>query len=155
VRAYREAIKQAKPVGGLVHNRVTASAEVFCHENRQKAFERGSELVDWYRQQRVQRDSTVWSGQDANAVPDDYKWHYERSTSSRTKSDDTPSIDLIKRGDYCIGDPDDCISYLEKYESAGVDEMIPLFQIGPVTNAEVMKSLELFSKYVIPHFAKS
>ncbi len=32
--------------------------------------------------------------------------------------------------------------------------MIPLFQIGPITNQEVLKTLELFGKYVIPHFSK-
>jgi hypothetical protein len=34
----------------------------------------------------------------------------------------------------------------------GVDEMMPLFQVGPVTHEEVMESLRLFGKYIIPHF---
>jgi len=29
---------------------------------------------------------------------------------------------------------------------------MPIFQAGPATNAEVMNSLRLFGKYVIPHF---
>jgi hypothetical protein len=32
------------------------------------------------------------------------------------------------------------------------DEMMPLFQVGPVTHEEVMESLRLFGKYIIPHF---
>jgi hypothetical protein len=31
--------------------------------------------------------------------------------------------------------------------------MMPLFQVGPVTHEEVMESLRLFGKYVVPHFA--
>jgi hypothetical protein len=34
----------------------------------------------------------------------------------------------------------------------GVDEIMPLFQVGPVTHQEVMNALRLFGKYVIPHF---
>jgi alkanesulfonate monooxygenase SsuD/methylene tetrahydromethanopterin reductase-like flavin-dependent oxidoreductase (luciferase family) len=155
IRMYREAIKQATPVGKVVCDRVIASAEVFCHEDRKQAFKRGAELIDWYRHQRIQRDNTVWKGQDVDNVPEDYRWHYDRSALSRTQKDDTPSIELIERGDYCIGDPDDCIRFLQRYETVGVDEMIPLFQIGPITNQEVMKTLELFGKYVIPHFSKA
>ena len=55
-------------------------------------------------------------------------------------------------GRFCIGDPDDCIKYIEDYERMGVDEIMPLFQVGPVTHAEVMETLRLFGKYIIPHF---
>ena len=154
IRTYREAIKQATPVGKVVCDQVIASTEVFCHEDRKTAFKRGAELIDWYRGQRIQRDKTVWMGHDAEDVPPDYRWHYDRSALSRAQQDDTPSIELIERGDYCIGDPEDCIEFLKRYEAAGVDEMIPLFQIGPITNPGVMKTLELFGKYVIPHFSK-
>ena len=34
----------------------------------------------------------------------------------------------------------------------GVDEIMPLFQVGPVSHQEVMESLRLFGKYIIPHF---
>jgi alkanesulfonate monooxygenase SsuD/methylene tetrahydromethanopterin reductase-like flavin-dependent oxidoreductase (luciferase family) len=155
IRTYREAIKQATPVSKVVCDRVIASAEVFCHEDRKQAFKRGAALIDWYRHQRIQRDNTVWQGKDVDDVPEDYRWHYDRSALSRSQQDDTPSIELLERGDYCIGDPDDCIRFLQQYEAVGVDEMIPLFQIGPITNQEVMKTLELFGKYVIPHFSKA
>jgi len=34
----------------------------------------------------------------------------------------------------------------------GADEIMPIFQAGPATDAEVKNSLRLFGKYVIPHF---
>ena len=51
-----------------------------------------------------------------------------------------------------MGDPDDCIRYLEKYEELGIDEIMPLFQVGPISHEEVMETLRLFDKYVIPYF---
>ena len=35
---------------------------------------------------------------------------------------------------------------------AGVDEVMPLFQVGGILHEEVMDTLRLFGKHVIPHF---
>ena len=48
--------------------------------------------------------------------------------------------------------PADCIRYLEQFEPTSLDEMIPLFQIGPIAHQEVMETLRLFGNYIIPHF---
>ena len=153
VRTYREAIRNAQPVSKLVHNRVSASTVAFCMESRSKAQERGAELIDWYQHQQTLRNARVWSEQDPTGVPEDYQWHYQRSTAPESpKQDETSPLDQIKAGRYCIGDPDDCIRYLEGFFAADVDEVMPLFQIGPITHQEVMNTLRLFGKHVIPHF---
>jgi hypothetical protein len=122
-------------------------------ENRQKAFQRGAELLDWYREQQRLRDIRVWREQEPTGVPEDYRWHYQRSTADNSaKRDGASSLELIEKGGYCIGDPDDCIRYLDQFEPTGLDEMMPLFQIGPIAHQEVMQTLSLFGKYVIPHF---
>ncbi|MEK7806854.1 MAG: LLM class flavin-dependent oxidoreductase [Chloroflexota bacterium] len=150
---YKKAIKQARPVGKFVHNQVAGNTVAFCAENRRKAQERGAELIDWYRAQQRIRDSYVWQGYDPAQVPEDYKWHYQRSIVDPVRRDETASLQLIQQGGrFCIGDPDDCIRYIEQYEAMGVDEIMPLFQVGPVTHQEVMNALRLFGKYVIPHF---
>ena len=51
-----------------------------------------------------------------------------------------------------MGNPDDCIRVIEEFEAMGVDEIMPIFQAGYATNEEVMNSIRLFGKYVIPHF---
>jgi hypothetical protein len=67
--------------------------------------------------------------------------------------DPTLSLDLIEQGgQFCIGDPDDCIRYLEVYEAMGLDEIMPLIQVGPISHREVTETLRLFGKYIIPHF---
>ena len=119
----------------------------------QEAVERGAELIDWYRRQQSLRDVKVWQEQDSSKVPDDYQWHYQRSTAADSpKRDDVSSKEQIEAGRYCIGDPDDCLRYLEQYVAAGVDEIMPLFQVGPITHQEVMTTLRLFGKYIVPHF---
>lgn len=53
-------------------------------------------------------------------------------------------------GTMVIGDPDDCIEQIEGFAAAGVDEMI--LRIDTLPHAHLCRSLQLFGKYVIPHF---
>ena len=155
IQAYRNSIKAAKPVGKLIQNKVSISMLAICAESRQKAQERGAEILDWYRHQQSLRDVRVWQDQDPSNVPDDYQWHYQRSTGTDThKGEYVSSLDQIKAGRYCIGNPDDCLGYLEQYFPTGVDEIMPLFQVGPMAHQEVMETLRLFGKHVIPQLTQ-
>ena len=60
IKIYREAVKGPHPTGKLVNNRVSGSTIAFCMEDQNKAFERGAELLDWYREQQRVRDTRVW-----------------------------------------------------------------------------------------------
>jgi len=153
IKVYKNAIKNPNPATKLVHDRVAGNTVAYCSEDRRKAFDRGAELIDWYRVQQRMRDAKVWQGYDPAKVPEDYQWHYQRSQGDTSRRDETTSTDLIENGGrFCIGNPDDCIEYIESYEAMGVDEIMPLFQVGPVSHEEVMESLRLFGKYIIPHF---
>jgi alkanesulfonate monooxygenase SsuD/methylene tetrahydromethanopterin reductase-like flavin-dependent oxidoreductase (luciferase family) len=64
-----------------------------------------------------------------------------------------PSQDeLLAGGGYCVGNPDDCIRVIEEFEAMGVNEIMPIFQAGHATHEEVLNSIRLFGKYIIPHF---
>jgi alkanesulfonate monooxygenase SsuD/methylene tetrahydromethanopterin reductase-like flavin-dependent oxidoreductase (luciferase family) len=153
IQIYRDAIREAVPVGKFVHNQVSGSTVAYCAEDRHKAAARGAELIDWYRHQQRLRDAIVWQDYDLSKLPDTYRWHYQRTLADAARQDDTSSQDLIQQGGrFCIGDPDDCIRYLEMYEAMGLDEIMPLFQVGPISHGEVMEALRLFGKYIIPHF---
>jgi alkanesulfonate monooxygenase SsuD/methylene tetrahydromethanopterin reductase-like flavin-dependent oxidoreductase (luciferase family) len=60
--------------------------------------------------------------------------------------------EVLSSGRFCVGTPDECIEVVENYERLGADEIMPIFQAGSATDAEVKNSLRLFGKYVIPHF---
>ena len=73
------------------------------------------------------------------------------SLDSQQQKPPTPE-QLLAGGGYCVGDPDACIRVIEDFETMGVDEIMPIFQAGRATHQEVMNSIRLFGKYVIPHF---
>ena len=62
---------------------------------------------------------------------------------------------LADRAVTIAGDPDSCIEALKKHEATGIDQMMILMQTATIPHEQVMKSIELFGKYVIPEFKRS
>ncbi|HAI07920.1 MAG TPA: hypothetical protein DCM17_01210, partial [Dehalococcoidia bacterium] len=59
---------------------------------------------------------------------------------------------LAERGVIIAGDPNSCIESLKLHEATGVDQMQFLMATETVGHEEVMKSIEMFGKHVIPAF---
>ena len=60
--------------------------------------------------------------------------------------------ELIDNGTFCVGNPDACIRAIEKYEAAGVEQIMPVFEAAHITHEMAMSSIRLFGKYIIPYF---
>jgi len=59
---------------------------------------------------------------------------------------------LRDRGIIIAGNPESCIKGVQLYEEAGVDQVILVMQTEIMEHETVLKSLEMFGKYVIPAF---
>jgi len=154
VNTYQEASKAARPVGHFVNNKIVASSIGFCDENDNRAREKGAAVAAWYLNQSRQRFVLEWSGVDPNSVPQEYQFYVTGGSRVMDPQQQTPPTpeQLLAGGGYCVGNPDACIRVIEEFESIGVDEIMPIFQAGHATHQEVMNSIRLFGKYVIPHF---
>ena len=152
INIYKEAIKNANPVGKFINNQVVASSIGFCDENKQRAQERGAEIAAWNINIRLSNYERGWSGVDTKTVPDSYRHHVSRMEWDPQMRKGVSVEDALSSGRYCVGTPDECIDVIENYERIGADQIMPIFQAGPATDAEVKNSLRLFGKYVIPHF---
>jgi alkanesulfonate monooxygenase SsuD/methylene tetrahydromethanopterin reductase-like flavin-dependent oxidoreductase (luciferase family) len=63
------------------------------------------------------------------------------------------SFDDFKRGGMIVsGSPETCIATLMAMEAAGVNRVMCQFRLGLMPHHEVMESLSLFCKEVVPHF---
>ena len=66
---------------------------------------------------------------------------------------DPTASEIVKQGtSFCVGTPDQCIKFFESYEAMGVEQIFLLSAIGPARHEEVMNTLTMFGKHVIPHF---
>jgi hypothetical protein len=59
---------------------------------------------------------------------------------------------LVDGGLLCAGYPDTWIEALERCQEVGVDLILCFMEMGRVLHTTAMESIELFGKYVIPHF---
>jgi alkanesulfonate monooxygenase SsuD/methylene tetrahydromethanopterin reductase-like flavin-dependent oxidoreductase (luciferase family) len=82
-------------------------------------------------------------------IPDSYKFAIGAVQGERAgRSLD----DLIEGGTFCMGNPDTCIGTLKKFEAAGVDQVLCFMQFGGIPHQNIMDSIRLFGKHVIPYF---
>jgi alkanesulfonate monooxygenase SsuD/methylene tetrahydromethanopterin reductase-like flavin-dependent oxidoreductase (luciferase family) len=51
---------------------------------------------------------------------------------------------------FIVGDPDHCIEHVRRYADMGVDALV--LRVDSLPHDQLMRSIELFGKYVIPHF---
>jgi len=61
-------------------------------------------------------------------------------------ADEAPAMNVI-------GDPAHCREIVERFEAAGVDELILVMQSGTVPTELVMESIKTFGEKVLPHFS--
>jgi alkanesulfonate monooxygenase SsuD/methylene tetrahydromethanopterin reductase-like flavin-dependent oxidoreductase (luciferase family) len=151
ISIYKEAIATAEPRGKFIHRRVAANTLAYCGEVREQARARGAELLDWYRAMQRVRDARNWQEVPPEEVPDDYKFHLTKGADARG-GDNVTGRELVDARRFCMGDPEDCIKFIEQFEAIGVEELMFNFQLGPVRHAEVMRSIRLFGEHVIPAF---
>ena len=155
---YKAASQEATTVGNFVNNRVIADLFTYCDENDKRAREKSAE---WLASKAVAdnlRNAKQWKGVREEDVPPEYIRHFRaaQQKASSNKSDVTPQMLQDTGSGYCIGDPDACIRTAERYEALGVDELILALNVGPsAPQQEVMNTIRLFGKYVIPHFKET
>ena len=67
----------------------------------------------------------------------------------RSRSND----ELIEDGMAIGGNPDTISRIVEKWAEAGLDQMIFILQAGHTTQDQIMRSIDLIGRHVIPRFA--
>jgi alkanesulfonate monooxygenase SsuD/methylene tetrahydromethanopterin reductase-like flavin-dependent oxidoreductase (luciferase family) len=180
VRAYKEKVKKANPVGAFINDQWASSTLGVCLEDNKLAREMSAaSLKNFFGPDRpyvqgqkdiYQRLLDQWGG-----VPDHLKANFSRFVELDGNEEvegesldysggaaiahkiwaDLDADTLCDRGVVIGGDPDSCIEALKKHEATGIDQMMIMMQTETVPHDKVMKSIELFGKYVIPEFKKS
>jgi alkanesulfonate monooxygenase SsuD/methylene tetrahydromethanopterin reductase-like flavin-dependent oxidoreductase (luciferase family) len=146
IAAYREALGHAEPAGKFINNQAAGFTVTLCLDDDEEARRIGGPAGLWYTAML----STIlgeWRGQ---VVPG-YEY-YGNVNREAAQSAAREAGSLIDSGVFCIGDPDTCIRVIERYEAAGVDQMLCLMQAGRIPHEKIMRSIELFGEKIIPRF---
>jgi alkanesulfonate monooxygenase SsuD/methylene tetrahydromethanopterin reductase-like flavin-dependent oxidoreductase (luciferase family) len=146
INAYREAIPRARPVGAYVNEQVAGFTVALCLEDDEEARRVGGPAGLWYTGM-LSKLLGEWRGV---AVPGyEYYGDVGRAADQLAARD---AGSLIDGGAFCIGDPETCSRVVERYQAAGVDQLICLMQAGRIPHETIMRSISLFAERVIPRF---
>ena len=178
VRSYKEDVKNAEPVGSVVNDQWLTATIGYCGEDNRAA----RELCDrslktfygpdkpYLQDQKGVYEKLIeqWGG-----VPEHLKQNFSRYLKKEEGSEEEVldlsgggslvhqvwrELDpdtLVDRGVMVAGDPESCIRAAKLHEATGVDQLQILMATETVGHEQMMKSIELFGKYVIPEFKKS
>ncbi len=146
VKAYRQRLENCEPVGAFVNDRIASVNFLFCHEDDATGVETGKRLQGTFRYLAAQ----LVSAREAYASPSYASFgllpQLRRAPSG---PDDTGALPPA----LCIGDPKRIVETLKGWESTGIDQVNFLLNANEtVPQEEVMASLRLFAKEVMPHF---
>ena len=141
INNYRRIIKTCEPVGSFVNEHVATVSFMYCHVDDATALRMGGAMNANFRPLAAQFVHPP------EAIP--------------TKPSQVPGLlSSLRQGDgppprdgSTIGDPQHIVRELKRWESMGVDTMnLILNVIETVPQEQVLASLRLFAKEVMPHF---
>ncbi len=149
---YRKGLARAKPVAKFVNSQVSTFTMVHCAETSERAYAVADHSFTWYAQTGARLIATVaeWmEGKDLGT----YDYAADVLKIARQGRLDQLNFEYLRdSGSAVVGNPDDCIEAAKGYEAAGVDILFCLVNPLKIPHEEVMKSIELLGKYVLPEF---
>jgi alkanesulfonate monooxygenase SsuD/methylene tetrahydromethanopterin reductase-like flavin-dependent oxidoreductase (luciferase family) len=178
IKAYKERVRHATPVGKLVNDQWLSATMAFCdHDNKTARELAARSLRTFFGPDRPYlKDQThlyeqlveSWGG-----VPDHLKANFARYLKT-DGAEGAPVVDLsggsgqiatalwnqidadtlVDRGVLVAGDPESCLRSIAIHEEAGVDELQFLMATESVPHERVMSSIEMFGRHVIPELKK-
>ena len=183
ISAYRETIKNANPVGAFVNNQWLSSCFGLCGEDNKATRELCTQSLKTFfgpGRPYVQDQKDVYSKllEQWGGVPDHLTQNFSRyveiqgvdggngsngsavdlsggSALAQKIWEEFDADTLAERGVIVAGDPESCIEAVKLHEATGVDQIQFLMATETVGHADVMKSIEMFGKHVIPAFKKT
>jgi alkanesulfonate monooxygenase SsuD/methylene tetrahydromethanopterin reductase-like flavin-dependent oxidoreductase (luciferase family) len=149
IAEYRRRIKVCEPVGEIVNEQVNTVNFLQCHEDDAKGVATGLRLQGAFGYLAAQLLST------REAYPSRSYPSLGLLPQLRPEADGPADAPKVPEG-LCIGNPERIIEVVKRWESVGVDRINFLLNaMEVVPQQQVLDSLRLFAKEVMPKFASS
>ena len=146
VGIYREALKNANPVGRFVNDQIAALCITHCGEDDEEARRVAGPEGMWF----IDKANETYASWQGREVPDSYKFELSKTEERDSTASDAEAH--MRSGAFAMGDPDTVIEVIKGYERAGVDQILCLMQMGNLAHSRIMDSIKLYGRHVIPYF---
>ncbi|MGH7781950.1 MAG: LLM class flavin-dependent oxidoreductase [Candidatus Binataceae bacterium] len=154
IKIYKKAIANCEPVGSFVNDRTAAATICVCAPTREEAKVIAKEAIDFTTRKGAEL-FTPFAKQEVKGY-EYYKKMAELAVASADYRLSLADLDKrIEKGAVMVGDPEDCLRVAKVYESAGIDLLLMLVQVGSVPHEKVMQTIDLIGKHVMPKLSSS
>jgi alkanesulfonate monooxygenase SsuD/methylene tetrahydromethanopterin reductase-like flavin-dependent oxidoreductase (luciferase family) len=154
--------EECVPIGLAVNPRIACVTPMMCHEDAETALRMGLEGANFFGfslahyyifGEHVPAGTVVWD--EFQAKRDQMGYSAEIAVAlEREVLGAKIAAGEIEGLRGAIGTPDQIREFLRRYEQAGIDQVIFVMQSGRNRHEDVMSSLELFGREVLPEFAE-
>ncbi|MFZ1889330.1 MAG: LLM class flavin-dependent oxidoreductase [Candidatus Binataceae bacterium] len=154
IKIYKKAIANCEPVGSFVNDRTAAATVCVCAPTREEAKVIAKEAIDFTTRKGAEL-FTPFAKQEVKGY-EYYKKMAELAVASADYRLSLADLDKrIEKGSVMVGDPEDCLRVAKVYESAGIDLLLMLVQVGSIPHEKVMQTIDLIGKHVMPKLSSS
>lgn len=149
VRVYKQGIENpSRPAGKFVNNNIAAAGALFCCEDEQVAREMGGAAQLWYAANAASLFAP-WAGKEIPGYE-----YYTEIAQDPSNFDEKVIEQRLADMMSLVGTPEKVVAGVQKYADLGVDQLLGIVQIGRIPHENIVESLRLFGKEVMPHFRK-
>lgn len=148
---YRRRVRQCDPVGAAVNDQVTTMNYLFCHEDDAVANRVGGAM---YTAFGMLNSQLLWAREVYPTPAYRSLGNLAAGGVARVRDDDPAARRPVPEG-VAIGDPDRIVRAIKVWEGIGVDGINFLLNTANlIPQAQVLESMRLFAREVMPHFAE-
>jgi alkanesulfonate monooxygenase SsuD/methylene tetrahydromethanopterin reductase-like flavin-dependent oxidoreductase (luciferase family) len=145
-REYQRRIRVCEPVGAAVNDRVATLNFLYCHEDAEVAAERGLRFLGTFGLLNAHLLFT------REVYPTSAYASLANLAPAPARADGPGDRLAVPEG-MCLGDPQQIVAAVKRWESIGVDQINFLLNAAEVLpQQEVLDSLRLFAREVMPAF---
>ncbi len=149
------------PAGFEVNPNLAVVVPLMCHEDEDTAIRQGIDGGHFFGYSLAHYYVFGEHRPGRTNVYEEFQKHRNKYGFAREivrAEGETLGVKLLEQGlgsmRGAVGTPKQIIDLVERYENAGVDQVIFVAQCGNNVHEQVCESLELFGKEVLPHFAE-
>ncbi len=148
VAEYRRRIQHCDPAGSLVNNQLATVNFLYCHEDDEVSYKTGMNMIRTFNYLAGQLDMAKEAYPTKSYPTPGLLSSVRRQASSPGEEKQAPE-------GIAVGTPDHIVGELKKWEACGVDHVNFVLNAAEVIPQEqVLRSLRVFARDVMPHFAE-
>jgi alkanesulfonate monooxygenase SsuD/methylene tetrahydromethanopterin reductase-like flavin-dependent oxidoreductase (luciferase family) len=144
-----------QPIGKFRNATAATFTMVHCNDTNEKARAVAEESFVWYPKTAARHIASLadWMERGGRELGN-YGYAGEALKMETSGMFDALNMDYIyDSGAGVVGDPDRCIEICKRYEAVGCELLFCLLNPYKIPHEEVMRSIELLGKHVIPEFS--